>query len=738
MKKIKPLTPKEMRQVLDSAELNFSTTDELTALRGFIGQERALEALNFGIGIKGQGYNLYAMGPSGIGKFSLVNSVLEEHANKQPVPPDYCYIHNFEMPEKPIALELPAGTGFALQQDMKVLIEEMLSSILTVYESDEYRAGIKKINEYFQERRIKSRKKMENNIKKDKIPYLYKERHEKEKTLRLRLLSGVVEPHVAKLKKKYAEFPLVVNYLSTVESDMIEHVDDFINADEKTNLFTFSLDNPVLIKYKVNLLVDNSNLKGAPIIFEEMPNYSNLISRVEHTTQEGSLITNFTLIRPGALHKANGGYLLVEARKIRRNRDAWEALKSALYSGKIKIEPIQNLADTVKPVSLEPMPIPLNVKVILLGDRRAYYSLCQCDPDFNELFKVPVDFDEQIDRNKKNIELYARLIGRIAKRENLKQFSASAVAAIIDHSTRLAEDIQKLSTHLRDIQDLIMESDYWANFSNKKVVDGEDVKRAIEAQIRRMDRAKELYYEDIQRDFIIINTEGKSVGQVNCLSVRRVGNFSYGHPTRVTARVRAGRGKLIDIQREIRLAGPMHSKAGLIINNFLASRFNEEHLFSLSASIAFEQIYCWTDGDSASVGELCALFSALSEVPIYQFLAVTGSIDQYGEVQAIGGVNEKIEGFFDVCKAAGLNGKQGVIIPAVNKQNLMLREEIVLAAKQKKFFIYSIHNIDEAIELLTGKEAGVRSDSGSYSEGSIYHKIDQRLRAFTRSRLKKS
>lgn len=738
MKKIKPLTPKEMRQVLDSAELNFSTTDDLTALRGFIGQERALEALNFGIGIKGQGYNLYAMGPSGIGKFSLVNSVLEEHASKQPVPPDYCYIHNFETPEKPIALELPAGTGFALQQDMKVLIEEMLSSILTVYESDEYRAGIKKINEYFQERRIKSRKKMANNIKKDKIPYLYKERHEKEKTLRLRLLSGVVEPHVAKLKKKYAEFPLVVNYLSTVESDMIEHVDDFINADEKTNLFTFSLDNPVLTKYKVNLLVDNSNVKGAPIIFEEMPNYSNLISRVEHTTQEGSLITNFTLIRPGALHKANGGYLLVEARKIRRNRDAWEALKSALYSGKIKIEPIQNLADTVKPISLEPMPIPLNVKVILLGDRRAYYSFCQCDPDFNELFKVPVDFDEQIDRNKKNIELYARLIGRIAKRENLKQFSVSAVAAIIDHSTRLAEDIQKLSTHLRDIQDLIMEADYWANSSNKKMVDDADVKRAIEAQIRRMDRAKELYYDDIQRNFIIINTEGKSVGQVNCLSVRRVGNFSYGHPTRVTARVRAGRGKLIDIQREIRLAGPMHSKAGLIINNFLASRFNEEHLFSLSASIAFEQIYCWTDGDSASVGELCALFSAISEVPINQFLAVTGSIDQYGEVQAIGGVNEKIEGFFDVCKAAGFNGKQGVIIPAVNKQNLMLREEVVLAAKQKKFFIYPINTIDEAIELLTGKEAGFRGDTGSYSEGSIYHKIEQRLRAFTRSRLKKS
>ena len=500
---------------------------------------------------------------------------------------------------------------------------------------------------------------------------------------------------------------------------------------------SYSPDNPLLVKYKVNVLVDNSKLDGSPIIFDDSPHYSSLICRVEYVNIQGFSTTNFSLIKAGSLHKANGGFLIIEARKLKKIPEAWEALKNALYSRKITIEPVEHDSNSLNPVSLEPMPIPLDVKVILLGDRTLYYSLCDKDSDFTELFKVPVDFDEQIPRNQKNITLYARLIATIVKHNKLLPFDAAAVAYIIDYSSRLVDDIDKLSTHIRSIEDLILESDYWAKQAGKQVVRSSDIRQALKAQVRRMDRAKEGYYEDIKRNFIIINTRGKSVGQVNCLSVRRVGDFSYGHPTRVTARVRQGKGTIIDIQREIKLAGPLHSKASLTISHFLASRFNCDEPFALSASIAFEQIYCWTEGDSASVGELCALLSALSGIPIYQHFAVTGSIDQYGEVQAIGGVNEKIEGFFDVCQSKGLNGKHGVLIPAVNVNNLMIREDIVAAAKSGKFFIYPINTVDDAISHLTGCEAGKRTRQGLFTNGSIYNSVEARLKLFSQKTSKK-
>lgn len=736
MKKIKPLDYKLLRQVVSATQLDFETTEILKPVNEFIGQERAVEALNFGIDIKSQGYNLFAMGPSGIGKYSLVKIILEAHASENPTPSDWCYIHNFEAPEKPIALELPAGLGVVFQQDMKILIENLLSDCLTVFESDEYCTGIKKINDYYNAKR-KSISKKKSKTKEAKIPSLYKDRHQKEKELKIKLLSVLIEPNIKKLKKKFNKFPIIINYLDTISENLIENAEDFIKLDERTDLLFFSLENPSLTRYKINLIVDNSKLTGSPIIFEENPSYSNLISRVEHTSEMGTLTTNFTLIRPGAIHLANGGFLIIEARKLKKNLDAWEALKTALYSKKIKIDPTYHRSGSIKPVSLDPMVIPLDIKVILLGDRNSYYSLCQYDPDFTELFKVAVDFDEEIDRNQKNINLYARLIATIAKRENLKPFHVLAVAYVIDYCTRLADDISKLTTHISDIQDLIIESDYWSGYEGKKLIEQTHVKKAIQAKVHRHDRSKELYYQDITRDYIIIKTTGKSMGQVNCLSVRKVGNFSYGHPTRVTARVRAGKGKIIDIQREIKMAGPLHSKAVLIIANFLGSRFSQDHLFSLSASLSFEQIYCWTEGDSASVGELCALLSALSGVPIRQNLSVTGSIDQYGEVQSIGGVNEKIEGFFDVCKAKGLTGSQGVLIPAVNNQNLMLREDVVEAAKKKKFFIYPIATLEQAIAMLTGVEAGTRGKNGSYSKDSIYYKVEHQLKKFSLSRLVK-
>jgi len=728
MTKLKALHPKYFRKTMNSSVLHFKNTNEIQTLSKFIGQDRALQALLFGINVKGHGYNIYAMGPPGLGKRTLINIILAAHSRKSTIPSDWCYLHHFAAPEKPIALELPHGQGNIFQREMQAAINEIGTDVLTMFESNEYRASMKKISVYYD----RKRKSLSKGMTDDKTPLLYKEQHVKENQLKCKVVTSVIKPIIQTLKGKYKKFKVVLQYLADIENDIIHHVDEFIKQDEKTNLLSYSSDNPALVKYKVNVLVDNSELHGYPIIYDNSPHYSSLICRLEYTNNQGFSTTNFSLIKAGNLHKANGGFLIIEARKLKKNPESWEALKNALYSREILITPLENDATQINPVSLEPMPIPLNIKIILLGDRNLYYSLCDKDPDFTELFKVPVDFDEQIPRNQKNILLYARLIATIIKRDKVLPFDVKAVANIIDYSSRLVDDIEKLSTHIRSIEDIILESDYCAKKNNKKIVRSVDVKQALAAQVHRMDRAREVYYEDIKRDFIIINTKGQSVGQINCLSVRRVGDFSYGHPTRVTARVRQGKGTIIDIQREIKLAGPLHSKACMTISQFLASRFNCNEPFAISASISFEQIYCWTEGDSASVGELCALLSAISAIPIDQGLAVTGSIDQYGEVQAIGGVNEKIEGFFDVCQFKGLNGKQGVLIPAVNVSNLMIREDIVDAAKAGKFFIYPIHSVDDAISRLMGAVPGKRMRNGEFPQGSVYHSVEARLKSFSR------
>lgn len=523
---------------------------------------------------------------------------------------------------------------------------------------------------------------------------------------------------------------MICDYLDSVKKDIIHHISEFIKTDEKTNLIYFDMESPFLVNYQINLLVSNDNKVGAPIIFEENPSYSNLICRIEHSTQDGALTTNFMLIKPGSLHLANGGYLVIEARKLKKSRDAWEGLKRALYNKKIMIESQDQFTLSAKTISLDPMPIPLDIKIILLGERHTYYSFNNNDADFTELFKVTADFDEHIERNKNNIHMYARLIATIIKHENLKPFTASAVATLIDYSSRIVEDIKKLSTHVRLIYDLIFEADYWAKVQNKKSADSEDVLYAINAKISRLDRTRQLYYEDIYRKFVVIYSRGEMIGQVNALSVVRVGQFTFGHPTRISATARIGKGKIIDIQREIKMAGTSFSKGSLIISNFLANRYSHNNVFSLFASISFEQIYARIDGDSASIAEVCALLSALSKVPIKQYLSVTGSMDQYGYTQSIGGVNEKIEGFFDICKLHGLNGHQGVLIPAVNIDNLMLRPEVVQAGKEKKFFIYPIEDIDQAVTILTGMNAG-KIIKGKYQKNSINYLVEKKLIEFS-------
>jgi lon-related putative ATP-dependent protease len=493
---------------------------------------------------------------------------------------------------------------------------------------------------------------------------------------------------------------------------------------------------PFLRRYQLNVLVDNSQAKGAPIVYEDHATYQNLIGRVEHLSEMGALVTDFTLIKAGALHRANGGYLVIDALNLLAQPYAWEGLKRALRSHDVRIESLGQALSLTSTVSLEPQPVPLDIKVVLIGERLLYYLLFQYDPDFAQLFKVAADFDDQVDRNGENCQLYARMVATLAHREKLRPLDRTAVARVLEHAARLAGDAEKLSIHLRTMIDLLREADYWASAEGCPITTNQHVERAIDKEIHRADRLRERVHEEILRGTLLIDTQGSRVAQVNGLSVIDLGNFAFGHPSRVTATVRLGKGDVVDIEREVKLGGAIHSKGVLILSSFLASRYARNEPLSLSASLVFEQSYGVVEGDSASVGELCALVSALAAIPIKQSLAITGSVNQHGEVQAIGGVNEKIEGFFDVCAARGLTGEQGVIIPAANVKHLMLRKDVVQAAVEGAFHVYAIQTADEAISLLTGLAAGEPDGRGQYPAGSVNRLVEERLIELSRLRQK--
>jgi len=788
MKKPQSLQPNQLSQKTDIRHLKFKTTEDIQGDVKFVGQLRAVEALQFGVGIKKDGYNLYAMGPSGIGKRAVVYTTLEDEARHQKVPSDWCYIHNFEDPQKPIAIHLPAGLGNGLRRDMEALVEDLCTSIPIIFESEQYRSRMQKISDTLNNRQdkllrdikseaeekglvivaspdeftilpadqkgraisVESFAKLAKKSRAQKetlisefterltgflkyIPQLHKEQREKEKALKKKFTLMAVGHFIEDLKEKYQKFKAVVRYLDAVQEDVIDHVQDFLKRDESVPVPASQNPEKVsLSRYQVNVLMDHAKTKGAPIVYEENPSYSNLICRVEYIAQYGTLSTDFTLIKPSALHKANGGYLIMDAAKLLEDPLAWNGLKRALYARRVTLETPEPMAGTLSTVSLEPMPIRLNVKVILLGDRLLHYLLCEADPDFNELFKVAADFDEQVERTPENLQLYARFVATLANNEKLRPFNRHAVAAIIDYSARLAEDAGKLSAEMRGIHDVIREADYWARKAKQRIVGAKHVKYAIDAKVHRLDRMRESLYEDVTRRIVLINLQGKQIGQVNGLMVLQLGSFSFGHPCRITARVRVGDGEVLDIQREAEMGGTLHSKGVLIITGLLAGRYLLNAPFSLSASLVFEQTYSMVDGDSASVAELCALLSAIADVPMLQSLAVTGSLNQYGEVQAIGGVNEKIEGFFDICKAQGLTGKQGVIIPAANVRHLMLKDEVVTAVANKKFHIYTAQTIDEVVTLLSGVPAGERGKNDKFPRGSLNEKVEKRLLMFTK------
>ena len=790
-----PLAPEMLYTTCSLEQLDFETTDDLSDLDGFLGQERAVSAIELGVNIRRLGYNIFALGPTGTGKHTLVRRLIEEKAGTESPPSDICYVNNFVKPSNPRALVLPPGTGAQLKADMERLIEDLRTSLASAFESEEYQTRQRSMEEEFQERQQESLKELQDKAKEQgfallrtpsglafaplrddevlqpeefqKLPQdeqeriqqqveaLQKElqqalqqvpRWEREFRSRLTALQQEVAGFVLtdlmeELYQKYEALEQVAEYLHAVERDVSENLEDLLQSSDQSSDGPESAlarrsrgASPALRRYQVNVLVDASGTDGAPVVYENNPSYFNLVGRVEQMAMMGALLTDFTLIKPGALHRANGGYLLLDALKLLSNPGAWEGLKRALRYREIRIESPLQMMSLTSTVSLEPEPIELDTKVILMGDRQLYYLLAQADPEFNDLFKVAADFDDQFVRDEETTSKYAHLIASMVREEDLLPFERRAVCRVIEFAAREVADAERVTARMQTVADLLKEADYWARTENADRVTQTHVEQALEAQVYRSDRVSQRMLESMVRETILVDTGGSAVGQINGLSVFQLGNVAFGKPTRITATVRMGRGEVVDIEREVELSGPLHSKGVLILSSFLMARYTRDEPLSLSASLVFEQSYGGVDGDSASSTELYALLSAISSVPIKQSFAVTGSVNQNGHVQAIGGVNEKIEGFFELCKARGLTGEQGVLIPSANVKHLMLRRDVVEAAQEGKFRIFSVDTIDQGIEILTGVPAGERGDDGEYPEGSINRLVEEQLAEFAKKR----
>jgi len=788
---VKKLESSALYRRCDAKQFEFETTAELEDLAELIGQPRAVEAVDFGIGIQRNGYNLFALGPAGTGKQAFIQQYLETHASGEQVPPDWCYVNNFADHRKPRVLELPPGKAVQLHNDMDMLIEELGVTIPEVFQSDEYNTRAEAIDQELNERQEQAfeslnkkaeaknimlmrtptgftlapmrdgkpifpkefrqlpeeeRKKIEqdSNVLQEelretllKVPQWQEESRRKFADLNREMAAGVVTHRIDVLRDAYQQQEKVVEYLNDVEEDIIGNFRKFLPEEQRrASLLGIGLPGQEeemhwFNRYRVNVLLAHDVNGGAPVIYESLPSYNNLIGRIEHTAQQGALLTDFTMIQAGALHRANGGYLLLDAIKVLTQPFAWDALKRALQSARVNIESLGQITSLVSTVSLDPESIPLEVKVILMGEPIIYYLLSYYDPEFADLFKVQVDFGTQMERSGDSQQQYARLLATLARKQQLLPFDRDAVARVIDHSARIADDNEKLTTHMRSIQDLMQESDYWARERGETTVNAVDVQHTIDAQTRRADRIRERIQEEMQRGTIMIETSGSKVGEINGLSVMMLGGFSFGRPSRISARVRLGKGNVIDIEREVKMGGPIHSKGVLILSHFLGARYALDYPLSLSASLVFEQSYGGIEGDSASSAELYALLSALAQVPIRQSFAVTGSVNQHGEIQAIGGVNEKIEGFFDLCNSRGLSGEEAVLIPASNVKHLMLRHDVVAAVEDGKFSVYPVKTVDEGIELLTGVRAGARDADGNFTADSINRRVEDRLIHFS-------
>ncbi len=781
------LAADQLSQRTEPEALGFRTTDEIAQLQQIIGQDRAMEAIRFGVGMQRRGYNLFALGPPGLGKHTLVQEFLAERAKAGSVPPDLCYVYDFEQPHQPKALRLPAGVGRQLQRDMQVVVEEIRPALSAAFESDEFRARSRVVEQTLKGRQEQSFKGLQSQAaerdlvmlntpvgiafapRKDgevmppeefqKLPEPERQqiqqqiaamdelladalrqlpRWERESREQLRDLAREVSAFAVSAvmedeREHYRPFPDVIAYFDAVQKDIVANVGRISpsrsDADESGPAQEMQEgDGPAFLRrYRVNVLVDNGDCEGAPVVYEDNPTYANLVGRVEYLAQMGALVTDHNLIKPGALHHASGGFLVLDAAKVLSQPFAWEALKRALYARQVRIESLGQMMATANTISLEPEPTDLDVKIVLIGDRRLYHLLASVDTDLQELFKVTADFEEDTPRTPDSARAYASLLASIVKREELRPFDSAAIARVIDHGVRLAADSERISTRVHLLADLLTEADYFAGGRGAEAVTAQDVQAAIDAGLRRDGRLQDRLREAVLRNTVLVDTTGEQIGQVNGLSVLQIGANSFGQASRITAQAWLGKGEVLDIEREVDLAGPIHAKGVLILAGFLQGRYAAQQPLTLSASLVFEQSYGGVEGDSASAGELYALLSAISGVPIRQSVAITGSVNQHGQVQAIGGVNDKIEGFFDLCRSRGLTGQQGVIMPESNIKDLMLRPRVVEAVAAGQFHVWAIRNIDEGVPLLMGVEAGQPGVDGQYPASSLNARVVERL-----------
>jgi len=776
------LPPESVRRSFDFRSIPCRTTEEITPLTTIVGQDRAVHALKFGIEIKEKGFNIYVSGYPGTGRMTAVQDFLEVVAKSKPVPDDWCYVNNFTNSYEPKAIRLPSGGGKVFQSGMSKLVDEVKKVLPKVFESEDYvtkrSSTIRSIeaerNALFDQ--LNKRAKEEGfllkitpvglvtvpiyrghpltdeefaSLNKDVREELQKRRERLNADLisaatQLKSLEEKINEEIKKMNRevalyaighlisrliqKYKDSQQIVDYIKDVQDNILDNLNEFIAPGEASSTaFPWMKELPFK-RYQVNVVVDNSGTKGAPVVVELNPTYQNLFGRIEKEAQFGVLTTDFTMIRSGSMHKANGGYIVLPVEELFRNPLSWEGLKMALKSGQLSIEEPGERLGFMVTRGLKPAPIPLDVKVILIGDPYIYQMLYLFDKDFKELFKVKADFDVTMERSDENINKYVSFICTFCKKENLKHLDASAIAKVIEYGSRLANDQGKLSTSFADLADVIREANFYALQENSAYIKAAHIKRAIDERFYRSNLIQEKIQEMIKKGILLIDTEGYAVGQVNGLSVIGLGDTAFGRPSRVTASIGLGREGIIDIEREAALGGPIHTKGVMILEGYISNKYAQDKPLSLSAHLVFEQSYEGVEGDSASSTELYAILSALSEVPIKQSIAVTGSINQRGEVQAIGGVNEKIEGYYEVCKAKGLTGEQGVLIPESNIQNLMLKEEVVDAIREGKFHIYAVKTVDEGIEVLTGMKAGSRLPDGSFEEGTINYKVNKRLK----------